>query len=510
MTFHQPTLPLRADPRQSFLRFASTKHVPLCLPRVPARHKSRFHNIPIGNKGKITIAICTPENPSGSESPRGRTHDLIIKLSSLPSGVSGPPQRKALLRGVHEDHPQALADATNTPVAEIRYRAGVKAAYPGPVHDVGVGFGWCVEFMRERVLAGAHDGGGGEGERYKKSEVGKGQDKHEQLRVAVTGNLLGGSLAVALGLTECRVDAAARVTGVFVREPVLDWVFEGDVAFKDVPEAAGKDGKEGDGKSKDGKDGEGKSKEERDKKIREKRNSLNMLRNHCFKGRYPYTHFDPFASPIHFLRSPSRRVAREDNLMAMMGEDMDEDFDAGELEDQIGAKEEDYAREVGSPSITAPTSSSTNSDANSVASIDISTMTPSDGSTEPSPPPRPKRIVDPDDPRRFKRPLRYPPSHQAAVTTLPDIRIETAQDSLLRPQAEELVRLLRRGLLRGRGFKMTREIERALVERKKMEAMMVKGEEERGELRGLIAEGWRRFEVAVSEEEEKSLVEWLR
>ena len=45
---------------------------------------------------------------------------------------------------------------------------------------------------------------------------------------AVHGELVGGSLALMLALTECRVWDKARVVGASVTEPVVDWLFEVD------------------------------------------------------------------------------------------------------------------------------------------------------------------------------------------------------------------------------------------------------------------------------------------
>ena len=257
---------------------------------------------------------------------------------------------------------------------------------------------------------------------------------------------------------------------MFVHDPVLDWVFEGDAAIQSQDS--------GNTKAK-----------ERD----EEKKALYTMRHDLFKGRYPYTYFDPFISPMHFLRSPSVRVPNGRGEVGVTSEDSDEDIEGTE-----GMEVDE-----GVPSLSTLPSPS-------AASIPASPV----NSTGPGG--RVKRPMPLDDPRRFKRPLRFPPIHLAPTTVLPDIHVLVGAGSVLRPQAEEFVRLLRRGMFRDRGYRMGKGLERMLVDREAMseavEFTRQQGQEGGDERVDLAVEGWNRFQVSIEERgkrEEDVVARWF-
>lgn len=318
---------------------------------------------------------------------------------------------------------------------------GSTRPYPTPIHDVALAYEWIINWAHQHLVPPTPN-----------------DTTPSQLRITLTGVHLSGSLALALALTECRITTPARITSVIVQDPILDWVFDGDPTLRLDTSAP-------------------------DRETDAAKRALHALRRACFKGRYPYTHFDPFASPLHFLRSPSRRVPAVEGDIPV-SEDSDEDVESG------GDTEEEVAQIVGAPDM-------------SVSSADGQSV---------------KRAVSVDDPRRFKRPLRYPPSSLAGEMVLPDVCVVNARGSLLRGQAEEFVRLLRRGLVRGRGYKMGRELERLLVAKSALEEAVEMDERRvreaeshsKDERLDLVKEGWRRFELEGRDTvEEAWLADWL-
>ncbi|KAK4976653.1 hypothetical protein LTR42_002696 [Elasticomyces elasticus] len=136
-------------------------------------------------------------------------------------------------------------------IVQINYRLGNLHTYPAPVHDVLKGYDWIKEhLLPKRSIS-----------RVGRSEtVGK---------VAVCGEFVGGGLAAMLALTECRVGQPGIVAAA-LSSPVVDWVDLEHVSSKAA---------------------------DTDDTIA----SLPDLRSKLF--RKPEHYFDPFASPMLFLRS---------------------------------------------------------------------------------------------------------------------------------------------------------------------------------------------------------------
>jgi hypothetical protein len=94
-----------------------------------------------------------------------------------------------------------LQESSAATIVRINYRASTVHQFPTPCHDVLLGYDW----VRENLLL----------------------DQFERpylARLGVCGELVGGSLATMLALTECRL-GQSRIGAAAVNNPVVDWVF---------------------------------------------------------------------------------------------------------------------------------------------------------------------------------------------------------------------------------------------------------------------------------------------
>lgn len=108
-----------------------------------------------------------------------------------------------------------LREVTGGTVARINYRASPAHSYPTPFHDVLYGFDW----IRENLLL----------DEFKRPYL---------ARLGICGELMGGSLATMLALTECRL-GETRVGAAAVNNPIVDWVFPDELPVinpADLPE----------------------------------------------------------------------------------------------------------------------------------------------------------------------------------------------------------------------------------------------------------------------------------
>lgn len=152
-------------------------------------------------------------------------------------------------------------------IAKVNYRLGSAHPYPTPVHDVLAGYDWVQEhLLPKRSITRA-----GRSER-----VG---------RVCVVGELLGGSLATMLAVTECR-KGEPGVVAAAVNNPLADWVQPDDELEVTSP------------KSSLAKFGQ--------KHVGLEIDDLLRARGNYFLK--PETYFDPFASPLLFFRTPGTAV----------------------------------------------------------------------------------------------------------------------------------------------------------------------------------------------------------
>lgn len=105
-----------------------------------------------------------------------------------------------------------LAATSRATIARVNYRASSQQQFPTPIHDVLLAYDW----VRENLL---QDG-------FARPVIG---------RVGVCGELMGGSLAVMLALTECR-SGESRIGAASVNNPIVDWVFPEDLPAVSVTE----------------------------------------------------------------------------------------------------------------------------------------------------------------------------------------------------------------------------------------------------------------------------------
>jgi acetyl esterase/lipase len=187
----------------------------------------------------------------------------------------------------------ALSAASNGTIVRMNYRLGDGIRYPTPIHDVLAGY----DYVKERFSAGTWTTRSG---RLRKSH----------LRIGVCGQLIGGSLASMLALTESRL-AEDRIAAAALNCPVVNWI------FPDSSEKLAQDTEHD------------KIEEELEKIMRKKRKKnvrltswetysnaenlptkvLEATRSTIFQK--PANYFDPFASPVLFFRSPGVEVPGE-------------------------------------------------------------------------------------------------------------------------------------------------------------------------------------------------------
>jgi acetyl esterase/lipase len=152
-----------------------------------------------------------------------------------------------------------MRDTIEVPIIRLNYRLSREHQYPTPIHDVLAGYDW----VRENLL-------------LRRSISRPGRPDH-------VGKLIGGGLAAMLALTECRTGRPGVVAAA-LRDPAVDWPGLDDAD--------------------DGAD--------------DMTSTLLGLRKQLF--RKPEQYFDPFASPMLFLRSAGRDVPTEPALMDEMAE----------------------------------------------------------------------------------------------------------------------------------------------------------------------------------------------
>jgi acetyl esterase/lipase len=191
----------------------------------------------------------------------------------------------------------ALSEASNATIVRVDYRLGDSVTYPAPVHQVLAAYDWVKgHLVASEVSSSRH-----------------GRHKKKIAKLGVCGQLLGGSLATMLALTESRI-GETRIAALAAHNPVLDWIFPEP---EQVVDESDHDGEFGD-LVEDGAPPPKKTKSRGRKKKKLSSwelygskptlpaSSLLNLRSTIF--RKPANYFDPFASPILFFRSPGADV----------------------------------------------------------------------------------------------------------------------------------------------------------------------------------------------------------
>jgi acetyl esterase/lipase len=152
-------------------------------------------------------------------------------------------------------------------IAQVNYRMGSAHPYPTPVHDVLAGYDW----VQEHLLP-------------KRTITRTGRSEHVG-RVCVIGELLGGSLATMLAVTECR-KGQPGVVAAAINNPLADWVQPDDELEMTSPKSSLA-------------------------KFGQKHAGLEIDDLLRARGKYflkPETYFDPFASPLLFFRTPGTAI----------------------------------------------------------------------------------------------------------------------------------------------------------------------------------------------------------
>lgn len=137
----------------------------------------------------------------------------------LPPDGKSPVVLIYLPRGPLSSNP--VQDASNiaslrsilpAPIVQLNYRCSTQHRFPTAVHDVLCGYDWVVShLLHQRAISRPG----------RASHIGK---------VAVCGELVGGSLATMLALTECRLGQPG-VAAAAVNNPVVDWIFPDPASY---------------------------------------------------------------------------------------------------------------------------------------------------------------------------------------------------------------------------------------------------------------------------------------
>jgi acetyl esterase/lipase len=194
-----------------------------------------------------------------------------------------------------------LRDSSATTVARINYRASSLHQYPTPYHDLLFGFDWVKDNLLVDEFARPY-----------------------LSRLGVCGELMGGSLATMLALTECRL-GESRIAAVAVNNPLVDWVFPDELPAVDpseLPEPMAPDETAFPANADIMASGLSKTTRKRQKRAPKKfpetswqrygdnqiipTLTLSAERDVLF--RRPEDYFDRFASPIHYFRSPHAQL----------------------------------------------------------------------------------------------------------------------------------------------------------------------------------------------------------
>lgn len=174
-----------------------------------------------------------------------------------------------------------LQSTLTCPIVQINYRLSREQQFPTPVHDVLAGYDWILEnLLSKRAITRAG----------RSEHVGK---------IAVCGELIGGGLATALALTECRIGEPGIVAAA-VNNPLVDWVSLEEPATRSVKRSRRNSSPAVPG-------------------LAPGMDEVLSSRTQLFKR--PGDYFDPFASPILFFRSAGVEVPPEP--VAVPGDDME-------------------------------------------------------------------------------------------------------------------------------------------------------------------------------------------
>ncbi|RMZ68370.1 Alpha beta hydrolase fold-3 [Pyrenophora seminiperda CCB06] len=218
-----------------------------------------------------------------------------------------------------------LREASAATVVRINYRASPEHQYPTPCHDVLLGYDW----VRDHLLV----------DEFQRPYL---------ARLGVCGELVGGSLATMLGLTECRL-GESRIVAAAVNNPLVDWVFPDElpaVRPEDLPEPlygdetallADEDLAGSYASEEKAQPGQKPQKKRAPKAppptAWQTHGDNSVIPTLTLSGerdvlfRKPEDYFDRFASPMHFFRSPHAQLLYPQQDYSTTPQDLDELLD---------------------------------------------------------------------------------------------------------------------------------------------------------------------------------------
>lgn len=265
-----------------------------CWGFLPAGSRRAYSALPIvlpdGNESKVNVKVGSGGHVllryRGSHSCRF-LYRLTVRISIrhpprpssdgpiifyLPRGPLGSPQ---------EDNPlTSLTLSSGATVVCIDYRLSAQQPYPVPIHDVLAGYDWIKKHLGTIT-----------------SPVSRAPYTSRRRRLGVCGELIGGSLAAMLALTECHIGRHG-ISVAALGNPVTDWT----ALFPETHnvESVSQHAKANDVSNVSG--------PKHPAAISASDGSLTMqalltVRKKIF--RKPAHFFDPFASPTLYFRTPS-------------------------------------------------------------------------------------------------------------------------------------------------------------------------------------------------------------
>ncbi|KAF4541926.1 Alpha beta hydrolase [Lasiodiplodia theobromae] len=210
-----------------------------------------------------------------------------------------------------EDILHQLQQASGATVISIDYRLGPEHRYPTPVHDVLTAYDWVLEHLASQPQHCS-------------------PNRPHLARIGVCGELIGGSLATMLALTECQL-ASHRIVAAAVNNPVVDWIFPSDLQelqhddaesenvsawLEDLALSMGGGSVPRENKLKKNPATQPSSWDSYAHNPALPSSAIAHARSELFPN--PDAYFDRFASPIHFFRTPGINyvvpVKTEDDL----------------------------------------------------------------------------------------------------------------------------------------------------------------------------------------------------
>jgi acetyl esterase/lipase len=180
------------------------------LPGLLLRLLLCIHAASIRRKGHD---LWCPDTPTASVADHVRHSIFHAPKPSSPVIIHLPPG--PVLPNTSDQEKRVISllrETTGATIARINYRASSTYQYPTPFHDVLHGYDW----IRDNLLR----------DEFKRSYV---------ARLGICGELVGGSLATMLALTECRV-GESRIGAAAVNNPIVDWVFPDELPVVDPSE----------------------------------------------------------------------------------------------------------------------------------------------------------------------------------------------------------------------------------------------------------------------------------